>query len=60
MDIAKKRYIRRAAKYLILFTVMMISSKKLTDLSDKDAFTLACIAAITFAITDILSPSISK
>jgi len=57
----KKRHMRRAAKYIILFITLLIAAKKVSPVLDNnDAFVLACTGAVTFAILDIWSPSVDK
>lgn len=60
--IIKNERIKKAIKYVIQLVAIILAAKYIpsTKLSLRDITVIAMIGAITFAIVDIYSPSLSK
>jgi hypothetical protein len=48
-------------KYIFIFIIIFVSTKNIPNdpINDKEIFMIAMIGAITFAILDLVSPSIT-
>lgn len=54
-------FLQKIMKYIFIFIVIFVSTKNIPNdpINDKEVFMIAMIGAITFAILDLVSPSIT-
>ena len=57
-SLIKRKQFRRLLRYVIMFLTIVLAAKYTTiaEVTDRDTFVLATIAAIAFAVLDMLCP----
>jgi hypothetical protein len=54
-------FLQKITKYIFIFIIIFVSTKNIPNepINDKEVFMISMIGAITFAILDLVSPSIT-